>query len=123
MCIRPRRQYLSPSTTIMEEDISRIEGWLIEMTSDEFDKVELPALNQLQVLGWSYVDGAKLAPDTSDERTSFKDAVLEKRLAESIKRLNPRINDENLRKVVRDLLHVPHTNLMEANQANWKTLT
>ena len=30
---------------------------------------------------------------------------------------------ENLRKVARDLTLTPHTNLMEANQANWKTLT
>ena len=81
------------------------------MASDEFDKVELPALEQLQALGWSYVDGAKLAPDTSDERTSFKDAVLENRLNDSIKRLNPWISDQNLGKVVRDLTLTPHTNL------------
>ena len=73
------------------------------MASDELDKVELPALEQLQSLGWSYVEGAQLSPDESDERSSFKDVVLEKRLTESLKRINPWINDENLRKVVRDL--------------------
>ena len=67
------------------------------MASDELDKVELPALEQLQSLGWSYVEGAQLSPDESDERTSWKDVVLEKRLTESLKRINSWINDENLR--------------------------
>ena len=89
------------------------------MASDELDKVELPALEQLQSLGWSYVEGAKLSPDESDERSSFKDVVFEKRLTESLKRINPWINDENLRKVVRDLTKTLYPNLVEANQAIW----
>ena len=43
------------------------------MASDELDKVELPALEQLQSLGWSYVEGAKLSPYESDERSSLKE--------------------------------------------------
>jgi type I restriction enzyme R subunit len=89
------------------------------MASDELDKVELPALEQLQSLGWSYVEGAKLSPDESDERGSLKEVVLEKRLTESLKRINPWINDENLRKVVRDLTKILYPNLVEANQAIW----
>lgn len=89
------------------------------MASDELDKVELPALEQLQSLGWSYVEGAQLSPDESDERSSWKDVVLEKRLTESLKRINPWINDENLRKVVRDLTKTIYSNLVEANQAIW----
>ena len=45
--------------------------------------------------------------------------VLEKRLTESLKRINPWINDENLRKVVRDLTKTIYSNLVEANQAIW----
>jgi type I restriction enzyme R subunit len=89
------------------------------MASDELDKVELPALEQLQSLGWSYVEGAKLSPDESDERSSLKDVVLEKRLTESLKRINPWINDENLRKVMRDLTKTLYPNLVEANQGIW----
>ena len=89
------------------------------MASDELDKVELPALEQLQSLGWSYVEGAKLSPDESDERSSLKDVVLENRLIESLKRINPWINDENLRKVIRELTKTPYTNLVEANQGIW----
>ena len=90
--------------------------------SDELSKVELPALEQLQSLGWSYVEGADLSPDETNERSSFKDVVLEKRLAASIKRINPWINDENLRKVVRDLIKIPYSNLIEANEAIWTNI-
>jgi len=89
------------------------------MASDELDKVELPALEQLQSLGWSYVKGAELSPDESDERSSLKDVVLEKRLTKSLKRINPWINDENLRKVIRELTKTLYPNLVEANQGIW----
>ncbi|MDA8935682.1 HsdR family type I site-specific deoxyribonuclease [Porticoccaceae bacterium] len=89
------------------------------MASDELDKVELPALEQLQSLGWSYVEGAQLSPDESDERSSLKDVVLEKRLTTSLKRINPWINDENLRKVIRELTKTLYPNLIEANQGIW----
>ncbi|MDB4068485.1 HsdR family type I site-specific deoxyribonuclease [Pseudomonadales bacterium] len=89
------------------------------MASDELDKVELPALEQLQSLGWSYIEGAQLSPDESDERSSLKDVVLEKRLTSSLKRINPWINDENLRKVIRELTKTLYSNLVEANQGIW----
>lgn len=93
------------------------------ISNDEYDKVELPALEQLQSLGWQYVHGSELSPETSDERTYFSDVVLEKRLTESIKRINPWISDENLRKVVRDLTKPLLPTLMETNQSIWETLT
>ncbi len=92
------------------------------MASDEFDKVELPALKQLKSLGWSYVEGATLSPEESDERSSLKDVVLEKRLTDSISRINPWISEENLRKVVRDLTKTTYTNLIEANQSIWNSI-
>ncbi len=93
------------------------------MSSDEYDKVELPALEQLQSLDWIYIDGSKLSPEESDERNSYKEVVLEKRLSQALKRINPWINDENLRKVIRDLTKAQFTNLIEANQSIWNTLT
>ena len=92
------------------------------MSSPELDKVELPALDQLQALGWQYLEGAKLSPEESDERDSYKEVVLEKRLSLSIKRINPWISEENLHKVVRDLTRAIYTNLIEANQQIWEVL-
>ena len=92
------------------------------MSSPELDKVELPALEQLQALGWQYLEGVKLSPEESDERGSYKEVVLEKRLSLSIKRINPWITEENLHKVVRELTKVTYTNLIEANQEIWEVL-
>ena len=57
------------------------------MAGDEFEKVELPAIEQLQSLGWSYVKGEDLSPDNSNERASLKEVVLEKRLYTNIKKI------------------------------------
>lgn len=89
------------------------------MASDELDKVEKPAIEQLQSLGWTYVKGEDLSPEKSSERSSFKEVVLEKRLSANIKRINPWISDQNLHKVVKDLTKTQYTNLIEANQSIW----
>jgi type I restriction enzyme R subunit len=93
------------------------------MHSDELIKVEQPALDQLKSLGWFYVDGRTLLPDSTDERSSFKEPILEKRLSESVKRINPWISDENLRKIIRDITKTQYANLLEANQGIWNLLT
>jgi len=92
------------------------------MAADEFDKVELPAIEQLQSLGWTYVKGEDLSPEKSSERSSFKEVVLENRLSANIKRINPWISDQNLHKVVKDLTKTQYTNLIEANQAIWTNI-
>ena len=91
---------------------------------DEYDKVELPALEQLQALDWTYVPGADLSPESSTERQYYRDVVLQDRLTTAIRRINPWISEENLRKVVRDLRFqgVEHPTLIETNQTLWETL-
>ena len=91
---------------------------------DEYDKVELPALEQLQALGWTYVAGAELSPESSNERQYYRHVVLLERLSAAIKRINPWISDENLRAVVRDIRFqgMEHPSLIEANQQIWDTL-
>lgn len=89
---------------------------------DEYDKVELPALEKLRSLGWTYITGTELSSDESDERSSFRDVVLEKRLTASLKRINPWISEDNLHKVVRDLTRAQYGSLLEANQAIWESI-
>ena len=92
------------------------------MSADELNLVELPAIEQLKSLGWTYLAGEELSPETSAERNSFKDVILEQRLTQSIKRINDWISEENLRKVVRDLTRLHTSSLIEANQKVWETL-
>lgn len=92
------------------------------MFQDEEKKVELPAIKQLQSLGWRYIHGSQLSPDNPNEREFLKDVVFESRLTNAVKRINPWINDANLRGVVRELTHLKVATLMEANQSVWETL-
>ncbi|WP_211465576.1 type I restriction endonuclease subunit R [Collimonas silvisoli] len=92
------------------------------MTNDEYDKVELPALAQLQQLGWTYLHGSHFTPSADGERAYFREVVLEKRLSAAVQRINPWISDENLRKVLREITHPVTASLMEANQNLWQTL-
>jgi len=93
------------------------------MLGDEFFKVELPALEQLKRIGWSYKDGRELDPDISKIRASFKEVILTPNLDQAIKRINPWISEENLRKIVRDIKMIQTSTLMEANQWLWEKIT
>ncbi len=93
------------------------------MSNDEFNKVELPAINQLKKLNWKYIEGIKLSPDESDERKSFKHIILKSKLSHSIKKINSWINEDNLKKVVREFAQITNLNLMEANQKVYEKLT
>lgn len=92
------------------------------MFKDEEDKVELPAIQQLQSLGWKYVQGAALSPESSAERQYYKDVVLTERLNSAVKRMNPWINESNLRTITREFTHPKVATLMEANESIWQTL-
>ncbi len=96
------------------------------MANNEFDKVEAPAIAQLVQLGWTYIQGKQLAPehhsDGIPERAYLRDVVLVKRLEAAIKRINPWISDENLRKVSREVTHPNLAALMEYNYAFYQTM-
>jgi len=91
--------------------------------NDEFNKVEYPALENLKKLGWTYIEGNKLSPDISEERNSFKQVVLKKRLYEAIKRINPWIDNENCKKIFRKFTQIFNLDLIEANKEVYKNLT
>ena len=87
------------------------------LPNTEYHKVEKTAVEQLEALGYTYAFGADLIPDTpEEERVSFRDVVLTKHLREALVRINPWINEENLNKVMRELVHIQAASLMEANQ-------
>lgn len=93
------------------------------MANNEFDKVEAPAIAQLVKLGWSYVKGKALTPEhANQERTYLRDVVLVKHLEAAIKRINPWISEENLRKVSREVTHPNFAALMEYNQAFYQIM-
>jgi type I restriction enzyme R subunit len=97
------------------------------LKNNEFDKVEVPAISQLVKLGWLYIRGKHLSPehicaDGKPERASLRDVILVKRLDAAIKRINPWISDEHLRKVSREVTHPNFAALMEYNHAFYQTM-
>ena len=91
------------------------------MNQDELHKVEIPAIEQLEQLGWTYIHGAKLTPEAG-ARAYLRDVVLVEQLNAAIKRINPWITDENLKKVSREITHPNFVGLMEYNHAIYQTL-
>jgi len=80
---------------------------------------EDPAVELLQRLGYSYVE-----PDVLEaERESFKEAVLTKRLARALKRVNPWLSEDNVAKAVRLVTNVQATSLIEASEQVHTTIT
>lgn len=98
------------------------------MFKDELDKVEQPAIDQLVKLGWTYVSGAELSPGylladgSSAERARMNEVVLVNRLEVAMRKLNPWISEENLRKVMREITHPNHVGLMEYNHSLYQML-
>jgi type I restriction enzyme R subunit len=91
------------------------------MNQDELNKVELPAIAQLKQLGWKYIHGAELTPEAG-ARAYLRDVVLVEQLNAAIKRINPWITDENLKKVSREITHPNFAGLMEYNHAIYQTI-
>ncbi|MEC2072482.1 type I restriction endonuclease subunit R [Alkalihalophilus marmarensis] len=89
-------------------------------TSDWNEKklVEDRLIEQLQGMGYEYLHG----PALDVERETASDVILRARLLGAIERLNPWISEENSRKVMRSILHIEATNLMEANEAFYEML-
>jgi type I restriction enzyme, R subunit len=86
------------------------------MTTQDWNEKELVEnriIDQLKSLGYEYISGSYL----DGERQTLRDVVLQKRLADAINRINPWIDANNLRKVVRDITHIEASSLMEANEA------
>lgn len=62
------------------------------MTKLSENDIEIWAIEELEAIGWSYINGAELAPDSPNtERASFATIVLEERLKRAIQINNPEI--------------------------------
>lgn len=85
--------------------------------SPEFIHSESPAIDIFQRLGYMYFDGS-----VDDERSDITDVILEGRLRNAIKRINPWINDNNLEKAYDKITSIQGASLIEVNQQIWELL-
>lgn len=85
---------------------------------DERNHVEKPLLEQLAGLGWSIIDFTDPKQKLSNTgRESFTEVILPKVLRESIERINPWLEADQIEEVVKQLTaSFPGSNLMENNR-------
>lgn len=71
-------------------------------TSKEMAYAEQPAVEWLRDLGWTFLHGPDIAPDTpAAERAEWTDLLLRGRLSEKVAQLNPQLPDDAVQQVVR----------------------
>ncbi len=79
---------------------------------NELHLSEDPAIELLQSIGYAFIPSDEL----DKERASRKEVVLVRRLEKAVRKLNPWISEENLKKAVREIANVQAVSLMEANK-------
>ncbi len=85
--------------------------------------VQDPSIKDFVSLGYTHIDGREIKTDLdSGDRKTDRDVILHNVLTDSIKKINPWISDENLDRVVRDVINIQEATLIEANEAFWKML-
>ncbi len=87
----------------------------------EYNLVERPFCDQLQTMGWSWIEGDVDVPELT-ERGSFREVILTGRLASALARINlrdgqPWLDEARIAKSIRDLVPPTVHRLMEVNQA------
>ncbi len=87
----------------------------------EYNLVERPFCEQLQKMGWSWIEGDVDVAELT-ERENFRDVLLKGRLAEALRRINlrdgrPWLDDSRVEKAISDLERTTGHRLMEINQA------
>ncbi|WP_324172907.1 HsdR family type I site-specific deoxyribonuclease [Sulfurimonas sp.] len=79
----------------------------------EYLQSELPAIELFKKLKYDYLDA----------KGEMYEVVLEDRLINSLKRINPWLNENNLQKIIRKILAVSGSSLMEINSQIHKLIT
>ncbi|HEV2485595.1 MAG TPA: type I restriction endonuclease subunit R [Terracidiphilus sp.] len=88
--------------------------------------VEEAALEWLEARGWTILHGPEIASGMpAAERTDpdFRDVVLERRLRQSLQRLNPVLSQDAIEAALRKLTIVDGPSLLERNRTAWRMLT
>lgn len=89
---------------------------------NEYTKVELPLIEQLQLMGWEFIEGNKFVPYVT-ERENFRQVLLQERLRKAIHRINvdeegnPWLDASRINDAVNQLERLSTHKLMESNQA------
>ncbi|MEH1935685.1 MAG: hypothetical protein V7L14_18710 [Nostoc sp.] len=88
---------------------------------NEYTQVELPLINQLQLMSWQHIEGDVDVPYLT-ERQNFREVLLMERLHNAIRRINldentqPWLDDGRINSAIGVLERLGTAKLIEANQ-------
>lgn len=86
--------------------------------------IELLVIDRLQDLGYGYVYGPEIAPDSvSPERLTFTDVILTDRLKQAARRINPALKPEVVDEAIKSILRISSPDLLSNNEAFHRALT
>lgn len=86
--------------------------------------IENLAISRLQALGFEYVFGPAIAPDSeAPERASFEDVLLVNRLQTAIRKINPSIPAHAHEQALKDVQRIQSPEMLVNNEAFHKFLT
>lgn len=81
------------------------------------DEIEQFAIERLKQLGWQYIHGPELAPDSSQpERQSWSDVVLQERLRRAIAQINPTVSPALQEQALKEVLRIGSPDLLTNNE-------
>ena len=87
-------------------------------------EIELLAIERLQALGFDYVYGPDIAPDSANpERESFADILLLSRLRKAVARINPTLPAAALDEAIKTIQRISSPELLANNEAFHRLLT
>ena len=85
--------------------------------------IELIAIDYLQSLGYSYLNGLDISPDSGQPERQYNEVVLTARLRRAIDRLNPNISQDAKDDALKKILRTDSPNLLINNQTFHQYLT
>ena len=87
-------------------------------------EIETLAIERLQSLGFNYIYGPDIAPDSATpERENFTDVILDKRLRKAIARINPALPAAALDEAIKTIQRISSPELLANNEAFHRLLT
>lgn len=86
--------------------------------------IEDATIEILQDLGYDYIHGTEIAPDSEKpERERFDDVILVERLKNNLKKINPSIPNDAIERAVKQILRIRGKNTIKNNEDFHKILT
>ena len=83
------------------------------------DQLEQLAIQWIQDTGWNYVHRPVMAPEgVAAEREDFRAVISIGRLAEAMRRLNPKLQESAVEEVVHVVTKPEHPSLVQSNRAH-----